>query len=354
MKIGINSLPLKNSHKYRGIGYYTSNLIDFLKKDEDVQIVEFTNSSKIEKVDLVHYPWFDFYIHSLPIKKTFKTIVTIHDVIPLKFPSHYPLGFRGRVNYILQRIALKNVKAVITDSISSKKDIINFLKLNEEKIFPIPLAVGGEFKILTDTKLIHARNKFHLPNQFLLYVGDANKIKNIPFLIEGFYKLLQKIPELKLVLVGGVFLKNVDDIDHPELESLKKVNRLIKELNLENKITRVGYITNEELVAFYNLATVYIQPSLYEGFGLPVLQAFSCGTPVISSNGGSLPEVGGDAALYFDPSNMSQFINITEEVLTNKSLQNKLSTLSFKRAEKFSWKKVIEQTKNVYQKVLNE
>lgn len=353
MKVAINIYPLKSGHKNRGIGLYTNNLIDNLKEDQTLEIQEFADISEIKDADVVHYPWFDFFFHTLFIKKTFPTVVTIHDVIPLKFRRYYPFGIRGKFNFYLQRLALKNCQAIISDSQVSKKDIIEFLKINENRITTIPLAASSKFKLLSTNKLIFVKRKYNLPDQFLLYVGDANYTKNLPFLIEGFNEII-KVPQfnrLKLVLAGGVFLKRVDHIDHPELESLKKTNQLIEQHKLQNQVIRPGNLEEEELVAFYNLATVYIQPSFYEGFGLSVLQALATGAPVISSNGGSLPEVAGEAAVYFDPSNLKQFKLIAMDVLQNKSLQAKLSKLGLKQAEKFSWKRVIEQTKEVYSKV---
>ena len=356
MKVAINIRPLYSGHKLRGIGYYTESLLKALEKDEDINVVRFSNLKELKDIDLVHYPWFDFYFHSLPIRKRSPTVVTVHDVIPLIFKDKYPPGIKGSLKFFLQKLALKRTTAIITDSKASKGDIQKYLYIKEEKISVIPLAVDEDFKILGGTKLLFIKREYNLPDEFLLYVGDVNWTKNIPFLIKGFHKITQNpaLSEVKLVLVGSPFLKKVDNINHPELEPLKKVNNLIKELNLESKIIRVGDIDKDQLVAFYNLATLYTQPSLYEGFGLPVLEALTCGTPVVSSNRGSLPEVGGDAVVYFDPENLDQFTKIVIEILQNKSLQNKLSKLAIKQSEKFSWEKVAEQTKSVYSKVIKD
>ncbi|TSC88559.1 MAG: Glycosyl transferase, group 1 [Microgenomates group bacterium Gr01-1014_7] len=353
MKIGINILPLETAHKSRGIGYYTKNLIDILEKDNEVEIIKFRNQDELKNVDLVHYPWFDLFFHTLPIKKNFPTVVTIHDVIPLIFSDYYPVGIKGKFNHFLQKIALSNC-AVMTDSHVSKLDIIKHLKIDSSKITAVYLSADWQFKVLPDRDLIYIKRKYQLPDQYILYVGDANWTKNLPFLIDGFRKLLEykELENLKLILVGGVFLKNVENIDHPELESLKLVNKLIKEYSLEQKIIKPGNLEDKELIAFYNLATVYVQPSLYEGFGMPILQSFACGTPVISSNRGSLKEVGGDAAVYFDPTNVSQFVKIARELLYDKSLQSKLSRLGLKQAARFSWIKFAEEIKKVYLKVI--
>ncbi len=355
MKIGLNVYPLKSAHRDRGIGYYTKNLLGYLSQDKSVEVVEFTDISKLEEVDLVHYPWFDLFAPTLPLRKKYPTVVTIHDVMPLIFADHYPVGIKGKINFFRQKLSLKNCKHIITDSEVSKKDIYKYLNVNLKEISSVYLAGNKSFKPLSDTKLLYLKRKYNLPNSFLLYVGDANWNKNLPFLIEGFSQIVKKakFEEVKLVLVGGVFLKNVDNIDHPELESLKQVNKLIHKLNLENKIIKVGNIDRDDLVGFYNLASIYIQPSLYEGFGLPILEAMACGTPVVCSNKGSLPEVGGDAALYFDPTNLYQFTAIISDLLQDGSLLNKLSALGIRRTEEFTWEKVVEKTKQVYNQAIN-
>ena len=104
MRVGINILPLETAHKSRGIGYYTKNLIEVLENEKGVEIFKFRNQDELKNVDLIHYPWFDLFFHTLPIKKNFPTIVTIHDVIPLIFADHYPTGIKGKFNFFLQKI----------------------------------------------------------------------------------------------------------------------------------------------------------------------------------------------------------------------------------------------------------
>lgn len=354
MKIAINVLPLKSKHKDRGIGLYTSNLISNLRKHTELEVQEFLNISEVLNADIVHYPWFDFFFPTLKLKKTIKTVVTIHDVIPLLFPESHLIGIKGRFNFFRQKYSLNKCNQIITDSFVSKNDISKTLKISSEKISVVYLAANNNFITQSDTRLLYIKRKYKLSERFLLYVGDANWVKNLPFLINGFNQLIQdpEFKDVKLILVGGVFLKNVENFDHPELQSLKKVNRLINEFNLINNVIRPGDLNLEELVAFYNLATIYVQPSLYEGFGFPLIEAFACGAPVVSSEKGSLKEIGGDAAIYFDPNNLLQFITILKEVLENKSLRERLSKAGFKQANKFSWEKVAEDTRDVYLKVL--
>ena len=354
MRVGVNILPLETGHKSRGIGYYTENLISSLEKEEEIIVSKFIDQGKLNEVDLVHYPWFDFFFHSLPIQKKFPTIVTIHDVIPLIFKDQYPIGIKGLFNFFLQKIALSSCKFIVTDSEVSRSDIVKHLKIDSAKVKVVHLASDKQFRVLQDKDLVFTKRKYKLPDEYILYVGDANWTKNLAFLIEGFKHIIEdrQFSDLKLVLIGGVFLKNVENIDHPELESLKKVNRLIKEYNLEQLVIRPGKLVDQELVAFYNLATIYVQPSLYEGFGIPILQSFACGTPVVSSDRGSLKEVGGNAAVYFDPTNATQFVEIAKDILRDKSLQHKLSQLGLKRASQFSWEKFSKEMKNIYLRVV--
>lgn len=353
MRIAISILPLKTAHKDRGTGFYTSNLVANLKKDQQIQIQEFLHSSEVKEADIIHYPWFDFFFHTLPIRKKLKTIVTVHDVIPLMFPQKYPTGYKGKFNLFLQKLALKSSSHILTDSNVSKSDISRYLQINENKISAIHLAANNNFKIQPYTKLIYVKRKYKLPDRFLLYVGDANWVKNLPFLIKGFEKVL-KVPGLEdvnLILVGAVFLKNVENINHPELRDLKQVNELISTPNVKSNIIKAGDLDLDDLVSFYNLATVYIQPSLYEGFGLPLIEAFSSGTPVMSSDRGSLKEIGGDAAVYFNPDNLNQFAAILVEVLRDRALQKRLSKLGLIQGKKYSWERVAEETKMIYSKV---
>lgn len=350
MKVGFNVAPLLSGHKARGIGYYASHLLQELEKDPSIEVIKFTKAGGLKDLDVVHYPWFDLFFHTLPLFKKFPAVVTIHDVIPLIFPKQHPVGIKGKINYQLQQLALRKCKYIITDSQSSRKDIIDLLRINEEKIVVIPLAIDKKFKVLPDAALLRIKKKYSLPQKFILYVGDANYVKNLPFLIEGFYRLtrLPEFSDLKLVLVNSVFLKKVENIDHPELESLKKVNKAIKEYNIDNLVIKPGFIDDEDLVGFFNLASVYVQPSLYEGFGLPILQSFACQTPVLSSNAGSLSEVGSNAAIYFNPTRMDEFLIKIKLLLLDKTLQKKLTKIGILQAARFSWNKVSNQTIEVY------
>lgn len=349
MKVAINIKPLLDDNRFRGVGSYTRNLITYLKKTP-TEVIEFEDFTQVGKVDLVHYPFFNPFFRTLPLRSKIPIVVTIHDVMPLLFPDNYPVGIRGKVNLQLQKLSLKNCRRVITDADVSKKDISKLLDVSPGKIDVIPLAAGDEFKILPKVVTQKVKAKLELPDKFILYAGDVNYVKNLPSLIKAFFKIKKNNDDLKLVLVGGSFLKEVSNNVHPELESLRMVNRLIEEHKIDRDVIRLGQIDVEDLVAIYNLAAFYIQPSLYEGFGIPLLEAMKCGCPVISSNTGSLLEVGRDAVLYFDPLNIDDLVNCMLNLLSDGVLRNKVIKKGFERSADFSWQKTVQQTIEVYEK----
>lgn len=356
MKLGFNIYPLHSGHKNRGVGYYTLNLLDELKKRKDIEIIEFLNLPQLDKVDVIFYPWFDLFFATLPVRKKAPTVVMIHDTIPLLFPENYPLGIKGRINFLKQKFSLKKCSFVITNSNDSKKNITKFLGVDDKKIKVVPLAPSDSFKVLTESEKLRLKRKYKLPDSFILYVGDANFVKNLPFLIEGFNQLKRsdKFSDLKLILVGEVFLKKLIDDSHIELAPLGQTNKLINKYQLASEIIKPGLVETVDLVGFYNLATAYVQPSLYEGFGLPLLEAMRCGCPVISSNKGALPEVGGSAAVYFEPTRLDKFTTTLSQVLEDKSLQAKLSKLGRERAAQFSWERVADETIEVFEQAIKK
>lgn len=333
-KIGIVTSPLSTGHKVRGVGFYTSRLLSSLKllaPSHNLEIVE----TDLGACDLIHYPFFDLFTPTLPLFPLKKTVVTVHDVVPLEFPEIYKPGVRGGLNLLLQKSALKNVNMVITDSFASVKSIQRELNILPEKIRLIYLAADSMFKPIQDKKLLQQTiNKFHLPKKFILYVGDINWNKNIATLLKASAAI-----NMPVVIVGKQALEIESmDTNHPELQHLLEVKKL-----LSQHVLRLGFVTNSELVDLYNLATVYCQPSFAEGFGLPVLEALACDTPVVCSRTHSLPEIGGNAVNYFDPHNVQELSEV---------LQGPYAKDRQQQANKFSWEKTALETIFVYEEVL--
>ena len=345
MKIGIDIAPLQSGHKVRGVGFYLENLKRSLQEDfPDNEYVFFTQEEPLsQKVDIVHYPYFDPFFATLPLLKKYKQVVTVHDLTPLVFPEHFPSGVRGRLVWQMQKFSLQRSDKVITDSEASKKDIVRLAGIAPDKIDVVYLAAGEEFKQMENGKWkIEIQKKYSLPESFVLYVGDVTWNKNLPRLI----KAIQGI-DLPLVMVGKSLVQKDFDRMNPWNKDLVEINKLAEG---DKRVMRLGFVPTEDLVALYNAATVSVMPSIYEGFGLPIIEAMSCGTPVITTKGGSLQEVAGDAALYVDPYSVDSIANGIREVLSTKKLQVELSAKGLIQARKFNWKKAARETIEAYKK----
>ena len=348
MRVAIDLTPLQTGHRNRGIGFYTRRLVDTLQKvDKKNEYVFFSQGQNIPNADLIHYPYFDLFFLTLPIVKRHPAVVTIFDVIPLIFWKEFTSGIRAIIKLKIQKFLLKrNVDWVITISQNSKKDIERYLGIPSEKINVTYLAADSLFQPVTKSDLlIKVKDKYNLPQTFLLYVGDVNYNKNLPRLFAALAKI-----EIPLVMVGAA-AKN------EQLREIKDLMKLVANLGIEKKITRLGFVPESDLAAIYNLAICYIQPSLYEGFGLPVLEAMACGCPVICAATSSLPEIGGKAAIYIDPDSVDSIVEKVNQVLNfykhdvAKYKALKLDCLN--QAKKFSWQKTTEETIAVYKKVLS-
>lgn len=345
IKVLLDTSPLGNAHAHRGIGMYTKLLTAELQKLPEVQVLT-SRSEATEKPDIVHYPYFDLFFSTLPFFHPGKAVVTIHDVIPLKFPKYYRPGLKGSFRFQKQRLALGQVAAIITDSEASKADIVKELGLAEEKVNVVYLAANPELRVAKPELLQKIQKQYDLPEKYVLYVGDINYNKNLPQLI----KALKFLPdEIHLVLAG----KNFVPQEIPEwqwLETQIAMSDVEKRVHLINEFEGDG---NETLSALYTGAAVYVQPSLAEGFGLPVLEAMVCETPVICSQNSSLIEVGGEHAVMAAEPTAEVFAKKIEEVLGwSASLRAENVKAAARWARTFSWTKAARETVAVYQKVL--
>lgn len=332
LKLYIDDSPLKSGHAVRGIGTYTRGLKDELSRHSGVDLLKNKNGS-----DVILYPYFDLFFNTLKIENGEKVVVMIHDVIPLLYPKAYPPGIRGRLNLLKQKKELKKAVAILCDSETTKKDIVRFLDISQEKIFPTHLAPNPNIKPVTDGKKLNSvKEKYGLPDKFVLYVGDVNYNKNVLTLVEACISL-----DVTLVIAGKQATANDFDRNHPENQDLKK---LVNEYSANSLIKRLGFVPDEELSALFSLATLYCQPSFYEGFGLPVLEAMAAFCPVVCAKTQALVEIAEDAVLYFDPKDKNDLANKLKKARDSSTLRESSKERGLKQVKKFSWKKTAEKT----------
>lgn len=350
MKIAIDVSPLQSGHKIRGVGFYLEYLKrSLLENFPENNYVFFTKKEELHQpIDLVHYPYFDPFFLTLPFHNKYKTVVTVHDLTPLVFPEHFPAGVKGSLRWQLQKFNLKKADAIIADSFASKLDIVKIAGISEEKVFVAHLAAGEEFhrKEKEEMNNDKVRKKYNLPEKFALYVGDVTWNKNVTRVVRAAIKA-----DVPLVMVGKNLIATDYDRSNPWNHDLVEVQQLAK---THSAIIRLGFVSTEELNDLYTIASVFIFPSLYEGFGLPVIEAMKAGCPVITSKSGSLAEVAEDAALIVDPNDTTDIAKAIHKVVDDKQLQRELSKKGLHQAAKFSWKRTAAQTIAVYNTVLNQ
>ena len=290
---------------------------------------------KIKNLDIVHDP---YDIGPLSFKMPFKKIITVHDMAYFFFPRIS--GLKIIIGHkVLFNKTLKTADKIIAISNSTKEDLITYFKVPEDKIVVIPHGVSEKFKQLDEEDISKSTQKYQLNFPYILYVGSLESRKNILNLIKAFYELKMKNIEQKLVIVGKTN------------ENKKILSRFIKNHNLQNDIVFTGFVADDDLPALYNAADLFVYPSIYEGFGLPPLEAMACGTPVITSNISSLPEVVGDAGIMIDHSNVEALAEAMRDVLADESLRNSIISKGLKRAKMFNWKKCAKETLKVYEEV---
>jgi glycosyltransferase involved in cell wall biosynthesis len=348
MRVGLEVSSLTTAHQVRGIGFYTQRLRDQLLKlakiQADFSLVEVNGKPKT-KLDLLHYPYFQPFFRTLPLFHSVPVVVTVHDLIPLKFPKHFPPGKRGKWHWHWQRLALKRAAAVITDSKASAADILQLAGIQAEKLAVIYLAADSLFQPIKNKRLLdRLRTRYQLPAKFVLYTGDLNWNKNVVVLAQACVDL-----GYPLVVVGKQAMAVGYDPDHPENQELAAFQRQAEAHPKE--IIRLGFVPTGDLVGLYNLATCCAQPSRAEGFGLPVLEAMACGCPVVTAKTTSLAEIAGSAALLVDPTKPQELTKALHTMWQRVGVRRRLTSLGLKQAAQFSWEKTAQETFSVYQKV---
>lgn len=371
MKIGIEARPIRWSYG-TGIGNYTYDLIAkfaeidavndytflwpdddplpwipfprkygyyFLPKDDERETLEMPYWLTKEGVDVFHLPQNGFRIPEL---ESCKIIVTIHDLIPYILPEMVRPSFLKRFIHEMPYI-VERADRIITVSTTSKTDIVKIFKINPAKITVIPSAPSSAYQQLpkeeTRQKL---RNQYGIKKPYILYVGGLNPRKNITELIYAYSKICRELPGNRQLLIFG-----------PNGQHLDRLRLLAKSLNLEETVLFPGFVPSQDLPLFYNGADLFVYPSLYEGFGLPPIEAMACGTPVITSNVSSLPEVVGDAAVQINPYDTLELADAIFRVLTDEMLRESLIKKGLEHRLKYNWNKIAGEILAVYQDAVN-
>ena len=366
------------AQKHAGLGRYAGEIsralaahrpdIDlslFYNKQGEAQLPDYLRHLPHQSVNVGNKPWRMGVLLSQmsgwPLDKTFgavdvfhatnhllahfkqaKTVYTLHDLIFLRYPEYHLLYNRVYLTFSMPRY-LQAADIIITPSECSKRDAIEFYGLPEEKIKVIYEAAAPIFQPTREPeRLAQVRQKYNLPDKFILHVATIEPRKNLGRLLDAFKQIWLEWPEIRLVLIG----KKGWLYD----EFFQK----LQDLGLTEAVIFPGYIDEADLPLCYQLAELFVFPSLYEGFGLPPLEAMACGTPVVCSNSSSLPEVIGEAGLLVEPTDTAALTEAIRRVLADDELRTELSGRALAQAQKFSWQKAGDELAAVYYGLMEE
>ena len=282
------------------------------------------------RVDVVHAP-----VNVAPLLAPAPTVVTVHDLAFLRFPEQYP-GAKQRYLNLLTRRSVERASRVIAVSENTRRDVLQNYRVPAARVVTVPNGLDPAVKPVTDPAALAAFRREHgLPERFLLFVGTLQPRKNLVGLLRAVARAGDRL-DLPLVVVGGAGWQYAPIFDE------------VAALGIRDRVTFAGYAEGRTLASWYSAATAFVFPSLYEGFGLPVLEAMACGTPVVTSATSSLPEVAGDAALLVDPSDVEALAAALVRVASDSGLREDLGRRGLARARGFSWERTARETVAVY------
>ena len=296
------------------------------------------------RCQLVHVPHLFWVPHNLPCRY----VVTVHDLLDHMYRAHNGSGFRRTLHFHLTRRVLKNAARIFAVSQFTKNEIQKLFGIEAGKIEVIYNAIDPRFltghTTETDRQLLAER--YQIIHPFLLYAGRISPHKNVVRIIEAFSALKTELarqdafPDLKLIIIGDELSK------HPDLR------RTVVRSGVQNDVRFLGFVPIEVLRIFYDAAKVFVFPSLYEGFGLPPLEAMAHGTPVLTSNTSSIPEIVGNAAMLVNPENIFEMMRALQRVLLDQTLREKLRHAGYEQVKKFSWDRSVEEVLQGYREVV--
>ncbi len=304
---------------------------------------------KKQKADIFFAP--SSYIIPGILPSTIKTILTIHDLIAFLYPNTHNKK-ATIIEKLLLRRALRRAAHVCTVSENTRADLLERFHYDSQKITTVYCGAGEEFLPIPKENLKDFIVQTNLPAKFFLAVGTLEPRKNYLNLIKAFKKVSDLNPDYHLIIVGkngwGRSLRSALHLSY----GYEKIHANIKENYLTKKIHLLGYLSNKSLVNLYSLATALVFPSLYEGFGLPPLEALQCGCPIIASNTSSIPEVVGAAALFINPESPDQITGAMLKIIKEPQLATQLRAKGLIQAKKFSWKNSAKQLLEIFQKTV--
>jgi len=284
------------------------------------------------KVDVFHQPNF-----ISARKGSFKKIVTIHDLSTKIYPEQKPFNVRWYYNMYVSN-TIKKADIIMADSENTKKDIIRYYNVDKEKIKVVYPGVMDYFREINDKNLLNkVRDKYKLPEEYIFFVGTIEPRKNLVRLLKAFSEVIKGVNKSIFLVIAGY-----------KGWLTKPFFKMLNALGISEKVLLLGYVNEEDLPALYNSAKIFVFPSIYEGFGIPPLEAMACGTPVIASNASSIPEVVGDSAILVDPYDEKMLANEIINLLKDNNLQKELSEKGLKRAKLFSWEKMAKEVLEIY------
>ena len=307
------------------------------KKPESLQeLFDFFDiKRKLKKLDILI---FHSLVPSILIpSKNLSVVVTVHDIIPDVLPQENTGSFYAKWLYKFKMLRSKRATIIITDSNATRKDLQTHYLIEYNKISTVYL--GSQYPLVSFN--ITSKNPVYRSSRpYLLYIGGFNYRKNVAKLICAFGNIINKFPDIDLVIAGK-----------PPIGLDIRLKEISKDLKLNDRIIWLGFVDDDDLPSLYSNSTAFIYLSLYEGFGLPVLEAMQYGSPVITSNRSSIPEIVGEAALLVDPESIEEISTAIEKILLDKNVQNKMRYDGVIQARKFSWQICAEETLKVYKNV---